>query len=109
MSSTDPSTDTVPAAAADDFTDIDLAGVEDGSVASWDQAAATERTADASDETGVLPNPDQLDGARAIATQLHTYSDELAGLDSAELSDHVEYYQRAHTHLQRALSDIDQA
>jgi hypothetical protein len=55
------------------------------------------------------PNPDQLDAARAIAAELHTYGGELAGLDSAELGDHVEYYQRAHAHLQRALSDIDQA
>ena len=46
---------------------------------------------------------------RAVAAALRRTADELSELDAAELSEHVDYYQRAHAQLQRALSDIDHA
>ena len=73
------------AADDDDFTDIEL----------------TELDSEAADG--------RIGQAHVIADRLRAHADQLTLLDEAPLSDHVEYYQRAHADLQRALSDIDTA
>jgi hypothetical protein len=119
----DPAAEADAVPADDDFTDIDLAGIDDDTATGLDDgapvAAATERAPGPAPEpasVSVAPvgsvaaaGTEHLDEARAIAAELQTYSDELTQLDTAELSEHVEYYQRAHGHLQRALTDIDHA
>jgi hypothetical protein len=74
----------------DDFTDLEIAEQD------------TDRTAD-------LAANGELEQAQARAAQLRVHAQQLGQLDDAELSEHVEYYQRAHSELQRALSDIDHA
>ena len=51
----------------------------------------------------------QLGDARARARELQQFSTDLAQLDDAELHEHVAYYQHAHSELQRALGDLDNA
>ena len=97
MSSTDPQAPSEVDPTDEDFTDIEF----------------DEQSADAPDAiTSAQSAPEvqrQLGDAHDQANQLRAYADELTKLDDAELSEHVEFYQRTHADLQRALSDIDNA
>jgi hypothetical protein len=99
VSSTSP--DRGPDAADEDFTEIDLAELDEPRPLPQPPRSAN----------GAAPEQSETDrrlaAAQATAAQLRDYADGLATLDEAELGAHVEYYQHAHSELQRALSDID--
>jgi hypothetical protein len=110
----------------DDFTDIELAELEDfGGHLVGNGGPGFEPAGDTRTDTAIAPGKTpgaagdgaddgsattaQLHEANAIATGLRSHADNLGQLDDAELTEHVEYYQQAHGALQRALSDIDSA
>lgn len=47
--------------------------------------------------------------AHAVATRLRGHLDQLEDVSNSELADHVSFYQRVHSELQGALTDIDDA
>jgi hypothetical protein len=107
----------------DDFTDIELAELDAEGVTGQAFAAAPNASVSTDPILMAMPSADsvnepasevgttdgRLSEAHAIAEQLAEYVADLNQLDEAELPEHVEYYQRAHSHLQRTLSDIDNA
>jgi hypothetical protein len=54
-----------------------------------------------------LGRPDDPLEASAIAAQLAQHVSALDDLDTMALPAHVDFYQRVHTELQHALTDID--
>jgi hypothetical protein len=103
----------------DEFTDIELAEVDESestgaSFGATSPVAPAASPASASASAAEVPAEQssleaQLGAARARAGELQQYRANLAQLDGAELPDHVAYYQHAHSELQRALGEIDNA
>lgn len=52
---------------------------------------------------------DRHAAAAIIVSRLHEHLGALGELVNLNLSEHVDFYQRAHTELQQALTDIDNA
>jgi hypothetical protein len=78
----------------DDFTDIELAELD-----SAEEPGASDGRMD----------DGRLREAHDRAAQLRGLANELDRLDEAPMAEHVDFYQRTHTALQAALSDIDNA
>lgn len=102
--------DDIAASEDEDFTDIELAEL--------DQLERTESepvlaiAEQASPPTASVPDgvsAEQLQEAERQADELRAYAATIPELDAAPLSEHVDFYQKTHTALQRALSDIDHA
>ena len=106
----------------DEFTDLELADLDEDETAGASFAVAAggphrsdPAAAPADDASTAAPGPDrasleaQLGDARARARELAQFSTDLAQLEGADLHEHVAYYQHAHSELQRALGDLDNA
>jgi hypothetical protein len=106
----------------DDFTDIEIAELQEEQPDGPSFTAPAEPVQPTPAAIAAAPGPAEsverfavagasaeLSEAQAVAATLRALGASVGGLDSADLLEHVDFYQQAHGQLQQALRDIDHA